>query len=492
MNRQLAFKSSLGFMQTKSFFIVVSLLAFWPSWFWFAKRTLDKSDEPLGILSLLSLVFFVISDKNTSTEQHRLSNLSLIAICILLGSYILSFSLLPNIIQAGIAVLTMLLLIGDKRAGLWGLAMLCLPIVSSMQYYIGYPIRLAVTQLSARLLSLSEIPVYASGINLGLQGHIVAMDEPCSGIKMLWLAIYLSFILATVYKWKIAKTIVLTVYSMVACIVANSVRVSSLFIVESGLIPANIQLSKQIANNKEYLHDSIGTFAFIILCLSILLFAFLLDKQTSKRATEFIAQTRFKYLSNKFSNLLMPYADRLQTIPQRRFILTALTLVAISLTVPLLHEQTSFKNAQRPNEHMVSARELRKILSPNAIAVPLSQSEAKFAESFPGYIAKFQDGDKSIIIRLVVKETRQLHPLADCLRASGYDIHTLPIIVDRAGSKWAQYEAKQDSQHLLVQEQIKDKNGQSFTDVSQWYWTCFWNNSHGPWLAVTIVNHQGM
>src|SRR5277367_740232 len=52
---------SVSSLSIKTFFLPCLLLvAFWPVWQWFIERYLDKSDEPLGILALLTFIGLVV------------------------------------------------------------------------------------------------------------------------------------------------------------------------------------------------------------------------------------------------------------------------------------------------------------------------------------------------------------------------------------------------------------------------------------------------
>ena len=52
----------------------------------------------------------------------------------------------------------------------------------------------------------------------------------------------------------------------------------------------------------------------------------------------------------------------------------------------------------------------------------LSAVEQRFAEQFPGHIARLTDGRQIVVLRDVRQPTRMLHPAVDCYRALGYRI----------------------------------------------------------------------
>ena len=52
----------------------------------------------------------------------------------------------------------------------------------------------------------------------------------------------------------------------------------------------------------------------------------------------------------------------------------------------------------------------------------LTAVEQRFADRFPGSIARLTDGRQIVVLREVAQPTRMLHPAADCFRALGYRI----------------------------------------------------------------------
>lgn len=110
--------------------------------------------------------------------------------------------------------------------------------------------------------------------------------------------------------------------------------------------------------------------------------------------------------------------------------------------------------------------------------LPLSEREARFADGFPGRIGRFTDGSREIVLRWVSEETRMLHPAADCFRGLGYEIHALAP---------GRFEARRGDERLVVREWIHDGAGATWTDVSAWYWSAFFERSAGPWWSVTTA-----
>ncbi|MES2960300.1 MAG: hypothetical protein V4792_19080 [Pseudomonadota bacterium] len=125
---------------------------------------------------------------------------------------------------------------------------------------------------------------------------------------------------------------------------------------------------------------------------------------------------------------------------------------------------------------------------------PLGRSavEARFAERFPGRIARFRiaDAGDELVLREVRRPTRMMHPAADCWRGIGWRIGATQLERDADAALWRCFEATHAGQRVRVCERIVDANGRGFTDTSAWFWAASLGRSAGPWQAVTRV--QGL
>ena len=122
--------------------------------------------------------------------------------------------------------------------------------------------------------------------------------------------------------------------------------------------------------------------------------------------------------------------------------------------------------------------------------LPLSEMEKKFASGFPGRIARFSDGEHEIIIRWVTEATRMMHPASDCFQGLGYSVKPLPAHRDENGSLWASFGATKSNERLVVFERIHSDSGQTWTDVSAWYWSALRHEGSGSWWAITVAEKQ--
>ena len=121
--------------------------------------------------------------------------------------------------------------------------------------------------------------------------------------------------------------------------------------------------------------------------------------------------------------------------------------------------------------------------------LPLTELEQRFNANFPGKIGRFTDGKREIIIRWVTEATRQLHPASDCFQGLGYSVKPLPVHRDENGSLWSSFTASKGNNRLRVYERIHSNSGQTWTDVSAWYWAAL-QHGDGGWWALTIAEKE--
>lgn len=121
--------------------------------------------------------------------------------------------------------------------------------------------------------------------------------------------------------------------------------------------------------------------------------------------------------------------------------------------------------------------------------LPLGALEERFAQRFPGAIARFTDGERVIVVRYVTQPTRQLHPAEDCFRGIGYRVERPRPMVDEHGDAWSCFIASKDGRRAKVCEQIHDATTGRWTDPSSWFWASQYGG--GPWWAMTVVTPMG-
>jgi hypothetical protein len=119
--------------------------------------------------------------------------------------------------------------------------------------------------------------------------------------------------------------------------------------------------------------------------------------------------------------------------------------------------------------------------------LPLNEMENRFATDFPGRIARFSDGEREIIVRWVTEATRKMHPASDCFQGLGYRVKPLAVYRDARDSLWATFAATNEARRLRVRERIHSDSGETWTDVSAWYWSALRHEGSGSWWAITVA-----
>jgi len=114
--------------------------------------------------------------------------------------------------------------------------------------------------------------------------------------------------------------------------------------------------------------------------------------------------------------------------------------------------------------------------------------ERTFLAGFPGAVARFTDGERDIVMRWVTQPTRRLHPAEDCYRGLGFEISQPRVVSDADRTQWRCFIATRgDEESREVCEQLQDREGHRWTDVSAWYWAAAFRRSQGPWLVTTVA-----
>lgn len=437
--------------------------AFWPVWFWYFERFADKSDEPLGLLALLTFCGLQFLHKDI-TPLRKPPFILIVAASLI---YILTACFAPKAVQAVAALLVASLFLNmtgvlkKLSCADYALLFLSLPVVSTLNFYFGYPLRLLVTQSANILLHLAGLAVTAQGTALSLSGQTVEIDAPCSGLKTLWFSLYMTATLGSSYRLPLPRFVLLSMVALLAAIVANVMRVSSLFYVETGLLTNTI-----FADQEKFVHESVGVASFIFVGIILILYA--------------------KYLSNpeqaqsKPENLENKKAELTSWLFWQSFIVLSIIAVVPFFNCAVKTEQSHFVFPGWPKEFEGQA------LVPNQ----LGPEQELFLEGFPGQAAIFSCGRRQVLMRWIEHESRQVHSSSDCLRGLGYEVNYLPLVVDQKGTRWNHFSARQGTDILDVHERIYDERGNSWNDVSAWYWAAALGKTKPPFWSVTTIEKK--
>lgn len=238
-----------------------ALLAFWPVLAWYISATLDASNDYWGLLALATAILVVARNKSPAVVHRPLA----------LPAAFVAFYLIATLAQAPISIRAVLALLGlgslasawrlGKRIDLplFALLMLALPLTATWQFYLGYPLRVVAGVLSAGLLQMNGIAVVREGALLNWAGQIVSIDAPCSGVKMLWAAMYMVYSLSAFHRLSFVKTGCVIAFAVAIVVAANAIRAAALFYMETGML-----------NLPRWAHEATGMFSFAIGACAIL------------------------------------------------------------------------------------------------------------------------------------------------------------------------------------------------------------------------------
>lgn len=117
----------------------------------------------------------------------------------------------------------------------------------------------------------------------------------------------------------------------------------------------------------------------------------------------------------------------------------------------------------------------------------LSSREMDYNRAFPGRMGRFTDGSRSIVLRWVIAPTHRVHSGAVCLKAAGERIEPRDLWRDENGDLWSVWDLAGNGGAMRVRERCHDGRGESWPDVSSWFWAAVLGKTEGPWWVVTVV-----
>ncbi len=432
--------------------MVVWAAAGWPVWAWYGRRMVDGSDEPWGLAALLVALGFVPWRR----LREPLPALAAGGALACMSAAVAGAGVLPALVRGGLWMVAFGVLLGG--AGPWaargGLLLLSLPVVATAQFYLGYPLRVLTAACSVPLLHVLGYAVEREGTALRWAGERVLVDAPCSGIQMLWTGLFAACLLAALRGFGLRPTWRLGRAAAAIVALANVLRCVALFVGEVR--------GHRLAG---WLHEGIGLVLF---------------------AGALVAIVGLARRIHRAASLAPPGAAGGPTAvrPVRAFRLFPAVGAVLCVVSVLLGSGKAPHTAGEAGEGFPGWPESfeGRPLHP----VPLTARETRFAASFPGRIAVFTDGERTVLFRWVGRETRKLHPALHCLRGLGHAVQPGPVHRAADGTHWGTTIATRDHRVRRVRERIHDEAGREWTDVSAWWWDAWLGRSRGPWWAATV------
>lgn len=248
--------------------LAIQFITFWNIWYWYVWRVTDHSDEPLGLIALFSAIFFLRGvDYNKQLNKNQLSIIS-----ILLLFYIISYTYTSDMIHALIGIFSIGYTLYQAKEkispAIFGLFFLSLPVIASMQFYLGYPLRMISGFFTVGLLKMNGFYVIQEGTCLKLGEALICIDAPCSGVNMLWTGFFFTFFISCLYKLNLKKVVIALCISFASIVITNIIRSTALFYMESGIL-----------HLPSFAHQGIGLTTFIVSVAAVFIYVNIGDKK---------------------------------------------------------------------------------------------------------------------------------------------------------------------------------------------------------------------
>ncbi len=407
---------------------------------------LDGSDEPWGVLAFVVAVVFCVLGYG-----ERMSSWRYLLAAVFLVVTVLAGAFLTPLIQSLFVFLALAALVVDRRCwvGHVGLFVLALPLISSLQFYGGFPLRWLIGKLSVSVLNLFGWGVEAQGTVMHWRGEMIVIDAPCSGVQMLWSSAFLACVLICIQKPNFRGSLLLLQVASVSAFIGNVLRNVLLFFLESGIVGLG-----------EWAHDGIGLGVFALV-LAVIVWA---GSRVRKREIAVVGAVE---------------DARGAAVP---LLILAGTLFVVGLMGA--GGAAGFPEGKVVRGDIVdTVRE--ELLREGWYRLPLESRTAEYAKGFPGTIELFGKNDRRLVVRVIDRATRRYHLSADCYRAIGYVTKPMPILQTVDGSMWGRVIATRGEERVEVRERVVSLDGQSWTDPSSWFWSAMLGRSEGPWVGYS-------
>ncbi|MBK1827877.1 exosortase/archaeosortase family protein [Haloferula rosea] len=416
---------------------------------WYVRRAMDGSDEPLGVIALVAAVVLgALGVCGGGPNRIQLHPCRLLLGALVLGviqnSDLVRYPL--AIAMLAVAVISLSVSMKRGKAGLVALLVLSMPVMASLDFYAGYPLRVVAAEISHGLLTVAGIEVERAGVMLIDGGRLVGIDPPCAGIRMLWTASFVAAFLAARMRLGWTQTVGLMSLAVVCVVIGNGVRAALVFLPESGRVEW-----------PESLHSAVG----LVVHGGVLAALFGLASRLDARGMQ---DTQVRPL---------PWSRRAAVV------VVAMLLVLGGSRVVGRHPPKAVVEGEVQWPATLDGIPL--------VPLQLGPMEVRFARSFPGQIARFQWGDGEVIMRRTDRATRMMHPSGDCLRAAGYRVESEPVFLDGDGRWWGASTARRDGRQWDVHERYVGSAGEASLDASAWYWKAVLHPEDGPWTATTVL-----
>ncbi len=355
-------------------------LACWPAWLYLLQRWVDGSDEPLGLLAAASLLWL----SRTPVRQSKPAGPWLVGLLAYGGLRPYA----PPMLSSALALLLLAAALSQARHGRilpgWlGLALLSLPSLASLQFFLGYPARLSAACAAQNLLSLEGFPIQLQGLVLQWGQQRLSVDPPCSGLAGLWMLLFYTMLLASQRRWNLPRTLTMAGLAVAVAWAANVLRLSGLFFSELVL-------------HRPELHQPVGLVTFLLGLASL----------------HHLAPP-----PQDPQNQSQPQTPSPEAAPPPAPLILLLAASGLFSAPP--PAPPAFPGWPRQWQGR-----------------PLHIAQEVTLPGFPGRIARCHTPQGPLLLRWVNRPTRLLHSSADCYRAAGLPFQGEETIYDADGRRF--------------------------------------------------------
>ena len=237
----------------------LTVLATWNSWRWFGERIGAAPEEALSLaLTVLLLGALALPRLKRGLPPTAVP---LGPVSLLIWLHAAAEFAAPPILRAAIAATALLYVlfraVFDRRPppAFWGLVALSMPVLPSLQFVLGYPMRIASAILTVALLDLQGVPIAREGTYVVVGGETVQFDAPCSGVSMLWALVLITFVIGLVRCWPVLRLVPALLLTAAVAIMCNALRVASLLFAET----------VKSGTDFPWLHEGVGLLLIVLL-----------------------------------------------------------------------------------------------------------------------------------------------------------------------------------------------------------------------------------